>query len=82
MKEAAEANAEYILLDNMSNDEMRQAIKIINGRSQTEASGGITLERIASIATIPGIDFISVGALTHCIKSVDISLDIQIDSNS
>ena len=82
VKEAAEAGAEYILLDNMSNDEMKEAIKIIDGRSQVEASGGITIERIASIAAIGGVDFISVGALTHCIKSVDISLDIQIDSNS
>lgn len=82
VKEAAEAGAEYILLDNMSNDEMKEAVKIIDGRSQVEASGGITIERIASIAAIGGVDFISVGALTHCIKSVDISLDIQIDSNS
>ena len=82
VKEAAEIGAEHILLDNMSNDEVKEAIKIIAGRSQVEVSGGITIERIASLAAISGVDFISVGALTHCIKSVDISLDIQIDSNS
>ncbi|MCM8536019.1 MAG: carboxylating nicotinate-nucleotide diphosphorylase [Lentisphaeraceae bacterium] len=82
VKEAAEINAEYILLDNMSNEEVKEAIKIIDGRSQVEVSGGITIERIESLAAIPGVDFISVGALTHCIKSVDISLDIQIDTNS
>ena len=77
--EAADAGAEYILLDNMSNDEVKEAIKINGGRSLIEVSGGITIERIPSLAAIEGVDFISVGALTHHIKSVDISLDIKVD---
>lgn len=75
-REAVEAGAEYILLDNMSDEEMREAVKMIRGRSMTEASGGITLERIPAIAAL-GVDFISVGALTHSVRSIDIGLDIE-----
>ena len=82
VQEAADAGADYILLDNMSNDEVKQAVKIIRGRSQVEVSGGITIDRIPSLSTIEGVDFISVGALTHSVRSTDISLDIQIDSDS
>ena len=77
VKEAVEAGVEYILLDNMPDQEMREAVKLIRGRSMTEASGGITLERIPAIAAL-GVDFISVGALTHSVRSVDIGLDIEI----
>lgn len=62
-----------IMLDNMSNQDMRKAVKIIDGRSETEASGGITETTIRAVAET-GVDFISVGALTHSIKSLDISL--------
>lgn len=82
VQEAADAGAEYILLDNMSNDDVKQAVKIVRGRSQIEVSGGITIDRIASLSAIEGVDFISVGALTHSVRSTDISLDIQIDSDS
>ncbi len=75
VKEAAEAGADYILLDNMTNEQMKEAIKINKGRSKLEASGGITIERIPSIAKI-GVDFISVGALTHSVKAIDISLEM------
>ena len=75
VREAADAGAEYILLDNMTNEEMVEAVKINKGRAKLEASGGITLERIESIAALGGIDFISVGALTHSVKAVDISLE-------
>lgn len=75
VKEAAEAGADYILLDNMSNEEMAEAVKINERRSKLEASGGITLERVPSIAVL-GIDFISCGALTHSVKAIDISMDI------
>ena len=75
VKEAAEAGADCILLDNMANDQMKDAVKINKGRSKLEASGGITIERIPSIAGI-GLDFISVGALTHSVKAIDISLEI------
>lgn len=75
--EAADAGAEYILLDNMSNEMMAEAVKIVKGRSKLEASGGITIERLPSIGKI-GVDFVSAGALTHSVKSSDISLDIQV----
>jgi nicotinate-nucleotide pyrophosphorylase (carboxylating) len=66
-------NVFRIMLDNMSPDLMKQAIGLIDGRYPTEASGGITLETIRAVAE-SGVDFISVGALTHSIKSMDISL--------
>ena len=75
VKEAVEAGADYILLDNMTNEQMAEAVKINNGSSKLEASGGITLERITEIGKL-GVDFISVGALTHSVKAVDISLEI------
>ena len=74
--QAAAAGVEYILLDNMSNEEMAEAVKIVDGRARTEASGGITIERLAEIGRI-GVDFVSSGALTHSVKSADISLDID-----
>ena len=77
VREAAEAGADYILLDNMSNRMMAKAVKINAGRARLEASGGITLDRIPSIATL-GVDYISAGTLTHSAKSIDISMDISI----
>ncbi len=76
LDEALQTEAEYILLDNMSNDEMAEAVRINGGKAQLEASGGITIERIPSISSI-GVDFISVGALTHSVRSLDISLEID-----
>ncbi|MDP7050013.1 MAG: carboxylating nicotinate-nucleotide diphosphorylase [Verrucomicrobiota bacterium] len=73
---AAEAGADIILLDNMSCDELREAVEQIGGRAKTEASGGVTLETIREIAGT-GVDFISVGALTHSAPSVDIALDFD-----
>ena len=73
---AAEEGVEYILLDNMSDEEMAEAVKLIAGRSKTEASGGITIERLPRIGKI-GVDYVSSGALTHSVKSADISLDIE-----
>jgi nicotinate-nucleotide pyrophosphorylase (carboxylating) len=75
--EAAEAGADYILLDNMSNDEMSRAIDLAAGRAKLEASGGITLARISAIAAL-GVDFISVGALTHSAPAVDIGMDMHV----
>lgn len=72
---AAEAGVEYILLDNMSNEQMVEAIKLIAGRAKTEASGNITLERLPSLAHL-GLDYISSGALTHSAPAIDIGLDI------
>lgn len=62
-----------IMLDNFSNKDLNKAIQLINGRYETEASGGITEDTIADVAKC-GVDFISVGALTHSIKSLDLSL--------
>jgi nicotinate-nucleotide pyrophosphorylase (carboxylating) len=64
---------DVILLDNMSVADLRDALKLIDGKCETEASGGITEETIASVAQT-GVDFISVGALTHSLKSLDLSL--------
>ena len=73
---AAEAGADIILLDNMSCDELRDAIGQIDGRARTEASGDVTLETVHEIAGT-GVDFVSVGALTHSAPSVDIALDFD-----
>ena len=75
VRQAADAGVEYILLDNMSNEMMVEAIKIIAGRAKTEASGNITLERLPSLRNL-GLAFISSGALTHSVRSIDIGLDI------
>ena len=73
---AAVAGADIILLDNMNCDELREAIRRIDGRARIDASGGVTLETVREIAET-GVDFISVGALTHSASSVDIALDID-----
>ncbi len=74
VKEALEVGGvDVIMLDNMSNAEMREAVQVIGNKCKTEASGGITEETIKAIAET-GVDFISVGALTHSVKSMDISL--------
>lgn len=73
-KEALTAGADIILLDNMSLEEMRACVKMINNRALTEASGGITLERVREIAEC-GVDLISSGALTHSAAALDISLN-------
>ncbi|MDD3118351.1 MAG: carboxylating nicotinate-nucleotide diphosphorylase [Victivallales bacterium] len=77
VREAIATGAEYVLLDNMSNEDMAEAVKINAGRAKLEASGGITLERLPSIAAL-GVDYISSGALTHSVKSADISMDIKL----
>jgi nicotinate-nucleotide pyrophosphorylase (carboxylating) len=71
---AAAAGADIILLDNMSPEVLRESIRRIAGRSQTEASGGITLATVRAAAET-GVDFISVGAVTHSAKAVDLGLD-------
>ncbi len=76
-REALEAGAHILLLDNMGLDEMRQAATLAKGRALTEASGGIDLETVRAVAET-GVDLISVGALTHSVAALDISLDLQI----
>ncbi len=73
VEQALAAAADIIMLDNMSLDEMRQAVALVDGRALTEASGGVNLETVADIAAT-GVDIISVGALTHSIKAADISM--------
>jgi nicotinate-nucleotide pyrophosphorylase (carboxylating) len=74
--QAADAGADIILLDNMDLKRLRLAVKIINRRAKTEASGGVSLKTVRSIAET-GVDFISVGALTHSARAVDIGLDFE-----
>lgn len=74
VRQAADERADIILLDNMSIDEIREAVRFVNGRSRLEASGGVTLDSVKTIAQT-GVDYISVGALTHSVRAVDIGLD-------
>jgi nicotinate-nucleotide pyrophosphorylase (carboxylating) len=77
VEEAVKARADIILLDNMGPDILREAVGIIDGRSVAEASGGVNLDTVRAIAQ-SGVDLISVGALTHGVKSLDVGLDITI----
>lgn len=73
VKEAVEAGADIIMLDNMSPETMKEAIKLIDGRAETECSGNVTRENLPRLADI-GVDYISSGALTHSAPILDISL--------
>lgn len=73
VREAVEAGADIIMLDNMSEEEMKEAVRIIDGRAQTECSGNVTKENIAGLTEL-GVDFISSGALTHSAPILDISM--------
>ncbi len=75
-REALEAGADVIMLDNMSPEEMRQVVAMSGGRRLLEASGGINLETVRAVAET-GVDLISVGALTHSVRAMDISLDMR-----
>jgi nicotinate-nucleotide pyrophosphorylase (carboxylating) len=75
VREALSAGADRILLDNMSPAELREAVRLVGGRAETEASGGVTLDTVREIAET-GVDFISVGALTHSARSLDVSLEV------
>jgi nicotinate-nucleotide pyrophosphorylase (carboxylating) len=76
LDEALPLRPDYILLDNMSNDEMRAAVQRSAGRSRLEASGGITLDNVRAVAET-GVDRISIGALTHSVQALDISMRIK-----
>lgn len=76
VEQAADAGADFILLDNMSPVQLRQAVQKVAGRAKTEASGGVNLTTVRAIAE-SGVDFISVGALTHSARAVDIALDFE-----
>jgi nicotinate-nucleotide pyrophosphorylase (carboxylating) len=75
---ALEAGADVILLDNLSLDNIREAIRRIDGRAKTEISGGVSLNRMAEIAAC-GADYVSIGALTHSAPAVDLSFEIEPD---
>jgi nicotinate-nucleotide pyrophosphorylase (carboxylating) len=77
--EALAAGADIILLDNMSAEDLRRAVAMIDGRAMTEASGGMSLGTIAEIAGT-GVDVISVGALTHSAPALDIGLDFEVEA--
>lgn len=73
VREAVEAGADIIMLDNMSNDMMREALKIIDGRAETEVSGNVTIDRLREIGEI-GVDFVSSGAITYDAPIIDLSM--------
>jgi nicotinate-nucleotide pyrophosphorylase (carboxylating) len=75
-EQAARAGADVILLDNMPMETLRAAVQLVKGRAKTEASGGVNLSNVRAIAET-GVDFISVGALTHSARAVDIALDFE-----
>ena len=79
VEEAVKARADILLLDNMTPETLKTAVELVAGRALCEASGGITLETVRSMAQ-SGVDILSVGALTHGAKSVDIGLDIEIQT--
>lgn len=74
-RQAVAAGADILLLDNMSPEEMRRVVQKVNGKVLTEASGGISLQNVRAVAE-SGVDFISSGALTHSVKTLDISLEV------
>jgi nicotinate-nucleotide pyrophosphorylase (carboxylating) len=73
--EALAAKADIIMLDNMNLEQIQKAVKIIDGQAKIEVSGGMTLDKIKTISKT-GVDYISVGAITHSVKAVDIGLDV------
>ncbi|MBI3910605.1 MAG: carboxylating nicotinate-nucleotide diphosphorylase [Armatimonadetes bacterium] len=77
VEEALAAGAEAILLDNMPLDRLREAVALCRGRALTEASGGITEENVRAVAET-GVDFISIGALTHSSRALDLSLELRL----
>jgi nicotinate-nucleotide pyrophosphorylase (carboxylating) len=76
VRQAVDAGADFVLLDNMTTAMMREAVSVCRGRALTEASGGVNLQTVRAIAEA-GVDFISVGALTHSAPAVDIGLDFE-----
>ncbi|MEI6276753.1 MAG: carboxylating nicotinate-nucleotide diphosphorylase [Prolixibacteraceae bacterium] len=78
--EALEMKADIIMLDNMSNETMKICVGIINHRAKVEASGNMNLERVREVAAT-GVDYISIGALTHSVTALDISMNIKKEQN-
>ncbi len=76
LSEVLDAGADLVLLDNFTPDQMREAVALTGGRAKLEASGGLTLENAADVATT-GVDYVAVGALTHSVTVMDIGADLQ-----
>ena len=76
VEQAVAADVDFVLLDNMKPEQLREAVKLVAGRAKTEASGGVNLSTVRQIAET-GVDFISVGALTHSARAVDVALDFE-----
>jgi nicotinate-nucleotide pyrophosphorylase (carboxylating) len=79
LKQALPMKPEWVLLDNMTPEMMKQCVELCRGISRTEASGGITLDNVVAAAAA-GVDAISLGCLTHSVRSIDLSLEIESDS--
>ena len=77
VEEALQSGVDIIMLDNFELDEMTKAVKLINGKCKIEASGGVNFHTVKDIAET-GVDYISVGALTHSVKALDISLEVEL----
>ena len=75
VQQALECGADMIMLDNMDNETMAEAVRVIGGRAKTEASGNMTIARLKEVAAT-GVDYISMGALTHSVTAMDISMNI------
>ncbi|MFL5319890.1 MAG: carboxylating nicotinate-nucleotide diphosphorylase [Myxococcaceae bacterium] len=78
LREAVAGGADVVLLDNMDDEQLAQAVKIAGGKVQLEVSGGVTVERLPRLAKL-GVDFVSMGALTHSARAMDLSLEIVLD---
>lgn len=76
VQEALESGADIIMLDNMDNETMAKAVKLIDGKAKVEASGNMTMERLRGVAST-GVDYISIGALTHSVQAMDISQRLE-----
>ena len=77
VRQAVDAGATMVLLDNMTPAKVRAAVKVVAGRVPVEVSGGVTLDNIGAFARIAGVDYISVGAITHSAPELDIGLDLE-----
>ncbi len=81
VQQALLARADYILIDNMQAEDLRTAVWLVNGKAKTEASGGVTLASVRAIAET-GVDFISVGGLTHSARAADVALDFEMAADT
>jgi nicotinate-nucleotide pyrophosphorylase (carboxylating) len=75
LEEAIDAGADIVMLDNMTDEQILDSVKVASGRCELEVSGGITLERLPRLAKL-GVDYVSMGALTHSARAMDLSLEI------